>query len=293
MVSPLTFTATVPAAPPRILWVGPSDSADLRLARGWAGELAVVHDAATPQAAVAAPPADLLDRSPAVILLAADAPTRWCLDDVLEVAIRWPLAPIVAVASSLMDGRRRSGPSLPGVEDVPWYDLPGRLACWLADRAVGRPGTLGIPATARREDRFLAAATGRPPFPGTVPATVSAAAGNAVDLEGLVDLLAAAGAAVGRRIRGRPPLDDPSPALVWDVGRLAAEELAWLRMLAANRPGLRIVVLESFPRPNTTLAALQAGAAAVLGRPASAEALAGTLARIGTKTGLSSTVGPG
>ena len=293
MVSPLTLAATGPATPPPVLWVGPADSADLRLARGWAAELAVVHDAATPQAAVAAPPDDLLDRSPAVILLATDGPGRWCLDDVLALAIRWPLAPIVAVASTLLDGRRRSGPSLPGVEDVPWYDLPGRLTCWLADRAAGRPGTLGIPATARREDRFLAAGSGRPLFPGPVPMTASAAAGNAVDLDGVVDLVAAAGATVGRRIRGRPPLDEPAPALVWDVGRLAAEELAWVRMLAANRPGLRIVVLESFPRPDTTLAALQAGAAAVLGRPASAESLAGTLAGIGAATGLSPTVGPG
>ncbi len=293
MVSPLTLAATGPAAPPPVLWVGPADSADLRLARGWAAELAVVHDAATPQAAVAAPPDDLVDRSPAVILLATDGPGRWCLDDVLALAIQWPLAPIVAVASTLLDGRRRSGPSLPGVEDVPWYDLPGRLTCWLADRAAGRPGPLGIPATARREDRFLAAGSGRPLFPGPVPMTASAAAGNAVDLDGLVDLVAAAGVTVGRRIRGRPPLDEPAPALVWDVGRLAAEELAWVRMLAANRPGLRIVVLESFPRPDTTLAALQAGAAAVLGRPASAESLAGTLAGIGAATGLSPTVGPG
>jgi hypothetical protein len=280
----------VSPAQPRILWVGPADSADMRLAREWVAELAPVWDAGSPAAALAEPPVPFLDRSPAVILLAVDAPGRWSLADTLALALRWPLAPIVAVAGPLADGRRRSGPPLPGIEEVPWHDLPGRLTCWLADRAAGRPGTLGMPATARREERFL---VGRAAGPGPTLPTVSVAAGNAVDLEGLVDLAAAAGATVNRRTRGRPSLDEPAEALVWDVGRLAAEELAWLRMLAANRPGLRVVLLESFPRPDTTLLALQAGAAAVLGRPASAETLAGTLARIAGVNGLSPPAGAG
>ncbi|MFM8415697.1 MAG: hypothetical protein ACKOCX_13370 [Planctomycetota bacterium] len=248
----------------------------MRLARAWVATLAPVHEAACPAAAVAAPHVVFAERSPAVILLAADQPGRWSLDDVLALAVRWPLAPIVSVAGVLVDGRRRSGPPLPGIEEVPWHDLPGRLACWLADRAAGRPGTLGLPATVRREDRFVEASLGVRAHPGL--AAVSVAAAKETDLESLVDLLRAAGGTLGRRSRGRPPLDEPAPVLLWDVGRIDGEHLAWLGMLAANRPGLKIVLFESFPRPETTLAALQAGAAAVLGRPASAEAVAGTLA---------------
>lgn len=249
----------------------------MRLARGWAGELAVVHAFATPAEAIAAPPEPFVERSPAVILVASDAPGRWSLEDLLPLALRWPLAPIVSVAGGLVDGRRRSGPALAGIVEVPWHELPGRLACWLADRVAGRPGTLGLPAAVRREDRILESCGGRSGPAAAV--SVSVAAGNVADLDGISDLVVAAGGIVVRRSRGRPPLDEPAAVLVWDVGRLEADHIAWVRMLAANRPGLWIVLLESFPRPDTTLAALEAGAGAVLGRPASAETLAGTLRR--------------
>jgi hypothetical protein len=271
-------------SPARVLWVGSSLSADLRLTRDWVGRLTEVHDVASPAMAVAAPPAPFADRSPAVVLVAVASPANWSLADLVPLAIRWPLAPIAAVGGALADGRRRSGPPLPGIEEVPWHDLPGRLASWLADRDAGRAGTLGVPATARREDRFLE--PGKSPGDSTGP-VVSLAAANGGDLDGLADLTRAAGAIVGRRSRGRPPLDEPAPVLVWDVGRLEGEHLAWLRMLAANRPGLRIILLESFPRSDTAAAALQAGAAAVLGRPASAETLAGTLLWVTAPTGLS------
>ena len=281
------MTASPPIAvcsPARVLWVGSSAPADLRLTREWVGRMAEVYDVASPAAAVAAPPEPFADRSPAVVLVAVASPGNWSLGDLVPLAIRWPLAPIVAVGGALADGRRRSGPPLPGIEEVPWHDLPGRLAAWLADRDAGRAGTLGMPAAARREDRFLE--PGRSPGDSRGP-VVALAAANGGDLDGLVDLTRAAGAVVGRRSRGRPPLDESAPVLVWDVGRLDADQLAWLRMLAANRPGLRIILLDSFPRPDTAAAAFQAGVAAVLGRPASAETLAGTLLWVAAPTGLS------
>jgi hypothetical protein len=289
------MTASPPIAariPARVLWVGSTAPADLRLTRDWVGRMAEVHDVASPALAVAAPPEPFVDRSPAVVLVAVASPGNWSLPDLVPLAIRWPLAPIVAVGGVLVDGRRRSGPPLPGIEEVPWHDLPGRLASWLSDREAGRAGTLGMPATARREDRFLEAGreqaggeSGRSPDARGPVVSLAAASGG--DLDGLVDLTRAAGAVVGRRSRGRPPLDEPAPVLVWDVGRLDVDQLAWLRMLAANRPGLRIILLESFPRPDTAAAALQAGAAAVLGRPASAETLAGTFLWVAAPTGLS------
>ena len=276
--------ATAARSPARVLWVGSSASADLRLTREWIGRLAEVHDVTSPAAAVATPPPPFADRSPAVVLMAVASPGNWSLGELVPLARRWPLAPIVAVGGALADGRRRSGPPLPGIEEVPWHDLPGRLASWLADREAGRAGTLGMPSTARREERFLE--PGRSPGDAHGP-VVSLAAANGGDLDGLVDLTRAAGAVVGRRSRGRPPLEEQAPVLVWDVGRLDADQLAWLRMLAANRPGLRIILLESFPRPDTAAAALQAGAAAVLGRPASAETLAGTFRWVAAPNGLS------
>lgn len=275
--------AHTPSMIPRcVLWVGGTQGAELGMAHRWLESRARVVVADTPAAAAAA-----IDQAgcgaPVLAVFATDRPGRHSLDDVVLVARQWPLAAVVSVAASLTDGRRRSGPALPGIEDVPWHDLAGRLERWFADLAAGRPGQLGLPATARREERILAASDGlresRAAQTGE-PAAVSVAAMRADDLEGLVDLLSLSGRKVVRRVRGRPRLDEPAALLVWDVGCLTEEDLAWLRMLVANRPGLAVVLLESFPRGDATEAALAAGARAVLGRPVTLEALEGALARL-------------
>jgi hypothetical protein len=268
------------AAPRCVLWVGETTGVELGLAHRWLAERMAVIVAETP--AVAPAKVEAAGRGvPVLAIFATDRPGRHTLDDVLVVARQWPLAAIVSVATSLADGRRRSGPPLPGVEEVVWHDLPGRLERWFADLAAGRPGVLGLPATARREERILAASDGlRESRNAIEPLPVSVAAARSDDLEGLVDLIALSGRRIARRTRGRPPLDEPAALLVWDVGCLCEEDLAWLRMLVANRPNLAVVLLESFPRGDATETALKAGAGAVLGRPVTLESLEGTLARL-------------
>jgi hypothetical protein len=279
----------------QLLWLGDlglGEAAELKLARHAIARLATVHAMADVAAAVADPPVAFRERSPAVILLAAATPARWTLGDAVALAIRWPLAPLVSVAGSLADGRRRSGPPLPGVEEVPWHDLPGRLAAWLADREAGLPGTLGLPATARREERILEGLRRRQAV-GRLAAesgsesqvAVSVAAKRQAALDGLAGLVGATGGRVVCRTQGRPPLDDTTRLLVWEPGIVDGGVLAWLRLLVANQPGRRVILLDSFPRAETTAAARQAGAAAVLGLPLSAEALAGTLTRLSAAAG--------
>lgn len=120
------------------------------------------------------------------------------------------------------------------------------------------------------------------PTPQRSRPSISVAAARTGEVECLVDLLSVAGTQVVRRTCGRPALDEPADVLVWDVSALAPAHLAWLQILSANRPGLRVVLLDSFPRGDSTTAALRAGAAAVLARPVSLEALAGTLLRLET-----------
>ena len=260
------------------------------MARSRLATLADVTDADSPQAAVAAASAIAGKTTPALAVLASDRPARFTAADALLLSQAWPLMPIVSVASSLVDGRRRSGPLLPGIEEVPWHDLPGRCGWWLAAFEAGLPTSLGLPATSRREERLLESIAGigsnsmraasGPPAPAILaPAEISVAAARADDLEGLCDLLTVAGHRVVKRQIGRPHLDEAAGTLVWDVCDLAAADLEWLRLLAANRPGLFIVLLDSFPRGDTVASALRAGAAAVLGRPVCLEAVAGTILR--------------
>lgn len=278
-----------PVARRRVLWVGSTAGLELGMARAAVGAQADVTDAESPQAASQlAGNADAAGSTPVFAILASDRPGRFAVADVLELSRVWPLMPIVSVATSLVDGRRRSGPQLPGIEEVPWHDLPGRCGWWLAAFESGLPSSLGLPAATRREERLLESMTGLrrrsgAALPGSSsmvhlpPVGVSVAASHSDDLEGLCDLLTLSGHTVVHRQLGRPSLDESAAALVWDVCDLAGRDIEWLRLLAANQPRLFIVILDSFPRGDTTLAAVRAGAAAILGRPVSLEALAGTL----------------
>jgi len=264
-------------AVPLVAWLGDGSADELVIARDMAAGFChlVVGDPAGAGDGV----------HPTVAVLAAHAPSSWTLQAAAAVSRRWPLTPLVTAVTSLADGRRRSGPWLPGVEEVAWHDLPGRLAWWLRELAAGRPGTLGLPATARREERIGdSAARVRRVVTATRPTpTVSVASGCRTALDGLADLVVAAGFPLAARTRGRPRLDDAGDVLVWDAQQPSGTDLAWLGMLAANRPSLAIVLLESFPRGDTARAAMRAGAAAVLGRPVGLEALAGTLLSLASR----------
>ena len=145
-----------PVARRRVLWVGSTAGLELGMARAAVGAQADVTDAESPQAASQlAGNADAAGSTPVFAILASDRPGRFAVADVLELSRVWPLMPIVSVATSLVDGRRRSGPQLPGIEEVPWHDLPGRCGWWLAAFESGLPSSLGLPAATRREERLL------------------------------------------------------------------------------------------------------------------------------------------
>ena len=152
-----TLQEAAGSLPGMLLWIGPVADDELALARECIAGMVGVVEAASPAAAVESPPAAFRDRSPVAILLASPIPATWTLADGIALSRRWPLAPLVSVAATLVEGRRRSGPALPGIEEVAWNELPARLAWWLHDRARGLPGGLGMPATARREERVLEA----------------------------------------------------------------------------------------------------------------------------------------
>lgn len=264
-----------------VLWIAPPAASDeLAIACDWAKSLTRLVEVSSPAEVIARPPGCLVDRSPALILVASPAASAWRLDDVVAVSRRWPLAPVVSVSATLVEGRRRSGPALPGVEEVSWTELPGRLAWWLLDRSLGVPGTLGVPATSRRDERILEATRRVAQTRPRMASRVEVAATRPIDLEGAVDLVTAAGhLVVGRRV-GRPPIDHQAEIVVWDTGDLGPTQITWIGLLAANRPNTPLVAFDSFPRAETTSAAIRAGAAAVLSRPAALDVVAGVLMQV-------------
>jgi hypothetical protein len=275
--------AAVSAPSRHVAWIGTTRSVELAWTRERVAACATVIETGHP-AERAARVDPIAGPWPSLAVLASDTPSRWTLADAVAVSRCWPLTPVVSVCTPLAEGRRRSGPSLPGVEEVAWNELPTRLAGWFADLDAGRPGVLGLPATSRREDRVLEAAarlraTARR---AGEPLRVAVAARHIVDLDGTAALFAASGADVIDRSVGRPRLDAAADLVAWDVDRIDSDALTWLRMLTIQRPGLAVVLLDSFPRADTSLAALDAGALAVLGRPLAVESLAGLLSGLRT-----------
>lgn len=287
---------------PRAVWIGPSDTDELALARGVLASrlettVLVQEDLFDPKVEGKRPITSEQPRSPAplVACLATDGPRRPVHETALHLARSWPLCRFVAISSSLCEGRRRSGPPTPGVEEIPWHELPGRLDCWLEDSGADRPGWLGQPSTLRREDRLLVSLRERSAATDETIAgrTVAVAAARPESLDGLTAMLASFGSPPTSGGVGRPTMDVSADVLLWECLESAALELPWLGILAAHRPSMDIVLLESFPRGDRTFDAIRAGASWVLGRPTPADVLFGTLrwlAGNGRRSGLGQVV---
>lgn len=261
-----------------LLWIGDLQATlEFQLAATDSALVLPLRQVPDVSTAIGLPSTDDATLAPTVICLAEPRPGLIRFADVIALSRRWPLARIVSVASCLADGQRRSGPTLPGVMVVPWHDLAARLQCWIAELAGGRPGSLGLPLTARRDERWQPAGV-----PSDVHRTqrrpqVTVASAHAATTEAVSDLVRVAGGEVVRQLTGRPAIADESPCMIWDCGEHLDSTLGWLHLLAGQRPGRLIILLCSFPRGDTVAAARAAGAAAVLGRPADREALSGLL----------------
>jgi hypothetical protein len=141
-----------------VLWVGEIDDLELTIAREslvrLTGCIVIRETAPAPSSPSSPHGSDLLGTSPPdCILLAIDRPGRWSVEQVLGLSLNFPLTPIFAIATSLGDGRRRSGPPLPGVEELAWHDAGGRLARWFADPANREAGKQVYPALMNLSDQ--------------------------------------------------------------------------------------------------------------------------------------------
>jgi hypothetical protein len=270
---------------PSLLWIGDVNQPE---------EFRLTFDAINPllesfqTATIAVALARLQTPAPTLICLAEPRPGMFTNADVLALSGQWPLARIVVIAGCLADGRRRSGPDLPGVIMVPWHDLPARLRAWLHALAEGRPSSLDLPLTARRDERWLNQFVGPKPVREAADhPQVTVAADSTLAAEAVGELVLSSGGTLVGQQTGRPSITAPADLVIWDVGDAIEPHLGWLRLLARQRPHRSIVLLCSFPRSDAVRAAIDAGATAVLGRPTDREALSGIL--LASKTALSAT----
>ncbi|NDH93248.1 MAG: hypothetical protein EBZ13_01635, partial [Planctomycetia bacterium] len=195
-----------------LLWIGDRQATlEFQLAASDSAAVLPVWQVPDVATAIGLPPTDDTTLAPTIACLAEPRPGLIRFADVIALSRRWPLTRIVSIASCLADGQRRSGPTLPGVMPVPWHDFPARLRYWLAELADGRPGSLGLPVTARRDERWQpsgpssdAGHTHRWPqvtVAGVTPATT----------EAVSDLVRVAGGQVVQQTTGRPGIADASP----------------------------------------------------------------------------------
>ena len=218
---------------------------------------------------------------PTIICLAETHPGQIHFHNVFRLTQHWPLTRIISVGSCLSDGRRRSGPVVDGILEVPWHDLPSRMKVWLQRIDSGAPSSLTYPPTLRRDERWLADAIESQPFHETsvqaTPATVTVAASSHMMAEAVGELITVAGGILVHCVTGKPPIQDTAEVIIWDLQDSPESQLEWIRLLTSQNPNRVLALLCSFPRSDTAHAAIEAGATAVLGRPTDCEAVRGVL----------------
>lgn len=214
--------------------------------------------------------------SPAVILL----PMAWsgavCSLDLIKLARRWPLAALVVITGTVVDGQRRRGPPLPGGLMVPWYELPGRIGQWYRQRFEGTESPLGMPVTSRREERLLGGFAAGRKRPQRSP-QVSVAAGSRSLLDALEMLTVTAGFRVLSRHQGPPPIAAEGDMVLWDAGSVGKAEVAHAARLCQARKSRPLLIFEAFPRGTTAVALREVGGAHLLGQLIEADVLGETI----------------
>ena len=208
-----------------------------------------------------------LDRHPDVFVFAASRPGMMRARDLEQLRCRLPLVGVVALLGSWCEGEARTGRPVPGLSRCYWYDFPNWWHWQLELMASGHCPDWALPATADDHDRSKR----RPrqigePTAGLI--VLQATCWETGDV--LADALRTSGYATvwqprggrGARIRG-------AAAGIWEGRQLDEPELCQLAEFCEQlaKDAAPVVALADFPRRDRYEVAIQAGAAAMLGKP--------------------------
>jgi len=200
-----------------------------------------------------------------LVVLAIPRPGRVSQQDVDRIRAAAPLCRIVALLGSGCEGELRSGRPLQGVARVYWHQWLPPFAQGLERMSLGEACEWDLPATATDDERslWIDAKQRR-----TASGIVAVVARHASTVAALADACRLAGhVVVGASGDGATQFHGASVVL-WDCARSAGEDVARVRSLVARVAPTPVVVLAGFPRLDEFEAMLEAGAAAVVSKPA-------------------------
>ena len=198
---------------------------------------------------------------PQVIVLAWPCPGAFSASEIGRLRCAAPLARQLAVLGSWCEGEGRSGEVIPGVIRTPWHQWVPTWGRDFQSASIARLPGWSLPETAGDDERLLwRMSRPCPPRHGLI--AIASRQFDAAELYGAV---------CHRRGYMTVWLSDsqdllrvsPPAAVIWDGDANRLDELSVLR----NQSPAPIVALIDFPRTEDVQRAMEAGAAAVLGRP--------------------------
>jgi len=252
--------------PPAVVYVGDHESQEVRDVVHWLRERTKVFVAATVDAANEV----CLANTPLFIVVSECRPGEVAVDAWGRLRRAAPLTPIVCLLGSWSEGELRTGKPWPGAIRVYAHQFRARVGAQL-ERYI-RFGVMSWspPFTATEEDRLL----NRADLIRTVDArTVLVVSKHSASASALCDAIAYAGY---QTIWHHPSagIDSQSAiAAIWDCPAGFAESKRSFIDLARQLRNSPIIALLGFPRAEDRREAMALGAAAVLSKPYSLEAL--------------------
>lgn len=206
--------------------------------------------------------------SPDLFLLTESHPGEHAVADIRRLHAAAPLARMVALVGPWCDGESRSGQPPPGVIRVPWHAWKSRLPREVSEHPSGLAWR--VPRTATPAERLLEIMDREPSLPPR-SATVAIFTERQVDWEGLADICRQSRLDVVElrqpfEATGEPPGGPPGVVLA-DLPISPEDRTGIVRALAIAFPGVPILALVDFPRPDECERLLSAGARALLAKP--------------------------